>query len=164
MVPLILLVDDDSDDREFFTEALSFIDPRIRCVTVIDGLEAIDYLKSCDKTPDFIFLDINMPRMGGKKCLKELKRHSSIKHIPVIMQSTSRLDEDVREMSRLGATAFLKKPAGFEALCNELRNILGLRASEADDASKSPQNKSSVHRRDGRAGANKKRNNETTES
>ena len=67
-----MLVDDDFDDRELFVEALSLVD-RDSTIIALDGSEGlIGYLDTLDKLPDYIFLDLNMPRKSGKECLREI--------------------------------------------------------------------------------------------
>jgi CheY-like chemotaxis protein len=83
----ILLVDDDQDDAYIFNEAIVTIDPNIKCIHVIDGIEALQILE--DMTVDIIFLDLNMPRMNGKECLEEIRKRNRLKDIPVIIYSTS---------------------------------------------------------------------------
>jgi CheY-like chemotaxis protein len=76
-----LLVDDDEDDRAFFCEAMGTISHNVICVTAEDGVDAFDFLRHSSKLPDFIFLDLNMPRMNGKDCLRELKQNKRYGHM-----------------------------------------------------------------------------------
>jgi CheY-like chemotaxis protein len=71
---LVLLIDDDRDDFEIFSEALRKFDPEVKCEHSIDGEAAIGLLNSMTYLPDYIFLDINMPRMDGKECLSKIKK------------------------------------------------------------------------------------------
>jgi CheY-like chemotaxis protein len=127
---LILMVDDDADDRQFFKEALHEIYPSIECSTANDGIEALEFLKSSKRMPDFIFLDLNMPRMDGKKCLVEIKKNKRLTNIPVIIYSTSKHEEDEKETFKLGASAFLKKPYTFEEICNIIASVIQREWSE----------------------------------
>jgi CheY-like chemotaxis protein len=120
----ILLVDDDEDDRQFFCEAAQEVDSAIKCNTAKDGLAAIDFLNKQEVLPDFIFLDLNMPRMDGRQCLKALKELPAYSNIPVIIYSTSMLDHDLESTVRLGASFFIKKPVLFEDLCKEIFNVV----------------------------------------
>src|SRR5690349_6135015 len=79
----ILLVDDDQDDKYFFSTALQEVDAEVSLVTAGDGLEALEKLKS--SRPDVILLDLVMPRMNGLRFLKEIKRLPSLSAIPVII-------------------------------------------------------------------------------
>lgn len=107
----ILFVDDDADDRMLFIEAVKEIDENYECVTANDGRQALDML--CDDVyslPDIIFLDINMPRLNGKKCLTEIKNNERLKHIPVIIYTTSKDVEESKELKVMGAYHFISKP------------------------------------------------------
>lgn len=120
---VVLNVDDDQEDREFFCEALKEIDPSIVCLLAGSGAEALSLLQSHMPLPDYIFLDINMPMMNGKQCLKKLKSMTELQAIPVIMYSTSTDTREIRECYSLGAEDFLIKPNSFEKLVNDLTSI-----------------------------------------
>ena len=120
---VILNVDDDQEDREFFCDALREIDRLAICLTAASAMEALSMLQSDLPIPDYIFLDINMPMMDGKTCLKELKRIPELRDIPVIMYSTSTDTKEIKECYQLGAEDFLIKPNNFEKLVNDLTSI-----------------------------------------
>ena len=81
-----LLVDDDVDDTSLFKEVLEEVTPSVVFNSAEDGSQALHYLKKeTSILPDVIFLDLNMPRMGGKECLKEIKSDEKLHSIPVIM-------------------------------------------------------------------------------
>ncbi|MEO8151065.1 MAG: response regulator [Bacteroidia bacterium] len=118
---IFMIVDDDSDDREFFCEAVKEIDSSAECLIAVDGEDALKQLRSGIKQlPDFIFLDLNMPRMDGKTCLAELKKDEQLKNIPVIIFSTSSHQHDIDETHELGAAYFLPKPSDPRKLKNEI--------------------------------------------
>jgi CheY-like chemotaxis protein len=111
------LADDDADDAELFCEALAEVNPGILCEHASNGkilLEKIRNQKS--DLPDIIFLDINMPEMNGWDSLTELKKHSSLKDIPVVMYSTSSMLRDVQAAKKLGANFFYTKPDNVRQL------------------------------------------------
>lgn len=120
---IVLNVDDDLEDREFFCEALREVDPSITCLIAGSGMEALSLLEEQNPPPDYIFLDINMPMMDGKQCLKMLKSIPHLESIPVIMYSTSTDTREIRECYRLGAEDFLIKPHSYEKLVNDLMSI-----------------------------------------
>ncbi|MEO6169237.1 MAG: response regulator [Chitinophagales bacterium] len=111
-----MIIDDDADDRMFFKEALKEVLPSSVCLEANGGIEALQLLRKSEKLPDFIFLDINMPRMDGRECLKELKRDGKIKDVPVAMYSTSFNEETINEYYKLGASSFLNKPTDINKL------------------------------------------------
>lgn len=107
----ILLMDDDADDRKYFIEALQEIDSTIECITAKDGLQGLEILQdTADSLPDFIFLDLRMPRYNGKHCLLKIKGDQRLKDIPVIIYTTSKELQDSEEMQGLGAIHFISKP------------------------------------------------------
>jgi len=122
-VMVVLNVDDDQEDREFFCDALREIDPSIVCLVAGSGMEALALLQKQDPLPDYIFLDINMPMMDGKQCLKVLKSIPEFESIPVIMYSTSTDTREIRECYNLGAVDFLIKPHSYDKLVNDLASI-----------------------------------------
>ena len=123
---VVLNVDDDQEDREFFCAALREIDPSITCLVAGSGMEALSLLQSRKPLPDYIFLDINMPMMDGKQCLRALKSIPEFASIPVIMYSTSTDTREIRECYDLGAEDFLIKPHSYEKLVNDLNSIFAL--------------------------------------
>jgi CheY-like chemotaxis protein len=117
-----LIIDDDPDDVQMFCEAVAEIDKTFHCFCAYSGEEAIKLLQHTVK-PDFIFLDLNMPRMGGKECLVQIKKHSQFANIPVIVYTTSKAEKDVEETLQCGASAFLTKPNKFDKLINAIKDI-----------------------------------------
>ena len=111
-----LLIDDDTDDRELFSEALATVDPIIICDQATDGAEAFTRLRNKEVEPDLIFLDINMPVMNGWQFLMKLKNEDDYKHIPVIVYSTSANVKDRRIADEMGALCFITKPHAFRIL------------------------------------------------
>jgi CheY-like chemotaxis protein len=122
---IILVVDDDVDDLQFFTDAIAEIDIHFRCWTAFNGIEALKLLGITDTRPDYIFLDLNMPRMDGRQCLRHLKNSPVFHTIPVFIYSTSRRPEDVEELISMGAAAFIVKPSKFQLLKEEIAAALG---------------------------------------
>jgi CheY-like chemotaxis protein len=123
MVKRFLLIDDDSDDRELFSEALSMVEPAIICYQANDAEEGFTWLQQNTDEPDLIFLDINLPVMNGWQLLTRLKE-SSLKHIPVIMYSTSSNARDIRTAKELGALCFITKPHAFRMLKGMLNVVV----------------------------------------
>jgi DNA-binding NtrC family response regulator len=113
----LLIVDDDPDDRTFFMEAAKEIDEDIECITANDGQKALALLRSSlSSLPDLIFLDIRMPLLNGKKCLIEIKKDERLKHIPVIIYTTSKVVEESIELKKMGAVHFISKPGNAEEI------------------------------------------------
>jgi DNA-binding response OmpR family regulator len=74
--------------------------------------------------PEYIFLDLNMPRMNGKQCLAEIKRIKKLSDVPVIIYSTSKLESDITETRKLGATYYMTKPNLFTELRDAISGLL----------------------------------------
>ena len=121
----ILLVDDDADDCKYFMEAVNEIDPSIEVVTAKDGRQALTILEACDGAlPDYIFLDLRMPRVNGKQFLQLIKDNGSLKNIPVVIYTTSTEVQESEEMQGLGAVHFVSKPSDPEEIYYVLSMVL----------------------------------------
>ena len=111
------IVDDDADDRNLFIEAVKEIDATIECTSANNGEQALTLLRDHRNTlPDFIFLDLRMPRIDGKKCLIEIKNNERLKHIPVVIFTTSRDVEESKDLKEIGAFHFISKPNNPEEI------------------------------------------------
>lgn len=121
----LLIIDDDEDDRDLFCLAVHEIEPGIHCIMARNGEEALHGLRrEIYPKPHLIFLDLNMPRVDGAQCLRELKKDSELRDIPVIVYTASRFEEDEEQMKKLGASHFIKKPSSFQELCKIISNVL----------------------------------------
>lgn len=121
----IVLVDDDTDDRQMFGEILSEIDPGAVVEFAENGLDMVALLntKSDDQLPEIIILDQNMPQMTGKESLIFLKTSSRYRDIPVIVYSTYQIRDFYQECLRLGAHDVVPKPdtiQGYRAMIQQL--------------------------------------------
>lgn len=119
----ILNVDDDPEDIEIFCDAVREIDPTIICLTAHSADEALQILNSDIELPQYIFLDINMPKVDGNACLKEIKKDKRLRQIPVIMYSTYTRKTDIAIYKELNAR-FLTKQNSYNELVKELSKIL----------------------------------------
>ena len=119
------VIDDDIDDLEIFAMALQKVDDSIDLRSASDCTVALKELREdVSYVPDFIFLDINMPKMNGLQCLPELKKLPHLKNVKVIMYSTSSNEELKQTTRQLGADDFLVKPGKLGVLVNHLNRIL----------------------------------------
>jgi CheY-like chemotaxis protein len=124
-LPVILLADDDADDRNFFGEAVSIIREPARLVMVKDGEELMEYLH-VSPLPDLLFLDLNMPRKNGAQCLTEIKGNHLLAALPVVILSTTTNEAKQNQLAEEGARFFFSKPAEFSALVNLLQKTIQL--------------------------------------
>jgi CheY-like chemotaxis protein len=121
---IFMIIDDDEDDRFFFKEAITDMFSSAVCLEATDGVHALNHLQKAEQLPNFIFLDINMPRMDGKECLKELKKDATLKDIPVIMYSTYSSEKSIEEFRVLGSSHFLFKPTDMNKLPQQIREVI----------------------------------------
>ncbi len=119
----ILNVDDDEEDIEIFCDAVHEIDPGILCLVAKSAEEALQLLNSEIELPQYIFLDINMPKVDGNTCLREIKKDRRLNKIPVIMYSTNTRKTDIETYKALNA-GFLVKQNSFNELVTELKKVL----------------------------------------
>jgi CheY-like chemotaxis protein len=116
-----LLIDDDSDDQEIFLNALTEISSDAFCVAAKGADTAMRILKEARYSPDYIFLDLNMPQMNGIDFLRTIKKDPEFRSIPVIIYSTSSQPKEVAHTLSLGATAFFTKSVHHHEICTMLR-------------------------------------------
>ena len=129
----ILICDDDEDDRMLTQQALDDAHISNAIKFVEDGEELLDYLYQRGKfggeiglapRPGLILLDLNMPKLDGREALRVIKDDPTLSDIPVVVLSTSRLDEDIARSYQLGVNSFITKPVSFSGLV-EAMNVLG---------------------------------------
>jgi CheY-like chemotaxis protein len=123
----VLLVEDDPGDvlmtREAFEE---YLHNRLDVVT--DGAAALAYLRREEPytdapCPDLVLLDLNLPRRDGREVLQEVKADEDLRHIPVIVLTTSQAEEDVLRSYQLHANAYVTKPVDFDGFIEAIKQI-----------------------------------------
>ncbi len=128
----LLLADDDIDDCVFFKDALDGLPVSATLITVNDGVKLMTLLTSlADKLPDMLFMDLNMPRKTGYECLLEIKMNSHLKHLPVIIFSTSFNSEVIDLLYEKGAHYYIRKPGEFAKLKKVIYKALTVVARES---------------------------------
>ncbi|HEY0030516.1 MAG TPA: response regulator [Bacteroidia bacterium] len=121
----ILLIDDDTTDRQLFVEAVKSTRIPSIVIEASSGEKAIEILKKCDADfPHCIFLDLNMPIMDGRETLKLIKSSDQLKSVPVFIMSTTASPNDVSTSYKTGVNLFLEKPADFNDFVELLECIL----------------------------------------
>lgn len=119
------LIDDDADDREIFSIAVDGLGENVTCVTAEDAVDALKIINGDHGfIPDYIFIDLNMPRLNGKECLVEIRKIPRLQEVPVIMYSTSAEPREVEETKRLGASQFFTKPSNITDFIKALSGIM----------------------------------------
>jgi CheY-like chemotaxis protein len=118
----ILNIDDDNEDLMVFHDAVKTVNPLAKCFLAKNSEEAVSLLQH-SINPDFIFLDIHMPKMDGRAALKEIRRIKRLASVPVIIYSTVIYENEKENFKEWGATEFIKKQDSFAALCDHLREL-----------------------------------------
>ncbi|MCI0747698.1 MAG: response regulator [Verrucomicrobia subdivision 3 bacterium] len=129
---VILMADDDADDRLLAKDALDECKLPGELHFVENGEELLDYLHRRGKyetmtmspRPGLILLDLNMPRKDGREALREIKSNPELRRIPVVVLTTSKADTDIAQIYDLGANSFISKPVTFDSLVKVMR-VLG---------------------------------------
>ncbi|MCC9166851.1 response regulator [Pontibacter harenae] len=128
---IILIADDDAEDRMLVKEALEESRLTNQMQFVENGEELMDYLhnrgKYSDKkkypVPGLILLDLNMPKKDGREALKEIKSEDHLRLIPVVVLTTSKAEEDILRTYDLGVSSFITKPVTFVALVDVMKTL-----------------------------------------
>jgi CheY-like chemotaxis protein len=127
----LLLAEDDPDDRMLIRDALREAKLANELHTVTDGEELLDYLHRRGRygselpapRPGLVLLDLNMPRKDGREALQEIKSDPELRHIPVVVLTTSKAEEDILRSYDLGANSFITKPVTFQSLVEVMRTL-----------------------------------------
>lgn len=120
----ILVIDDDPEDIEIFSEAVYSLDKSICITTATDASIALEDLKKAVQLPDIIFLDLQMPRLTGKDFLQQLNENAALQDIPVIVLS-GQSDVIMKDTyQKIGARNYICKPNSYRQLIDELQKIL----------------------------------------
>jgi CheY-like chemotaxis protein len=127
----VLLGEDDDDDFLLTQEALREAGALHRLHRVKDGEELMDFLlrrgafadPATSPTPKLVLLDLNMPRKDGGEALREIKSNASLRHIPIVVLTTSKAEQDIYRAYELGVNSFITKPLGFRALVDTMKTF-----------------------------------------
>jgi CheY-like chemotaxis protein len=128
---MVLMADDDEDDRLFAQDAFEESGLPLNLDFVYDGEALVERLNRCldsdepnrTSLPDLILLDLNMPRKDGREALREIKANPKLRHIPVVVLTTSSSDGDVYHSYDIGANSYITKPVTFDALVEVLDTL-----------------------------------------
>jgi CheY-like chemotaxis protein len=124
----VLLVEDSPGDVRLTKEAFRDADPEIDLRVVVDGVEAMTYLKREGvhvnaPRPDFILLDLNLPKMDGREVLAHIKEDDNLRTIPTVILTTSDAEADIVTSYKLQANCYLSKPVQLEEFESLVRSI-----------------------------------------
>jgi len=130
-IKVVLMADDDEDDLLLVRNAFSLAGIPIELRSVPDGEELVEYLLRRNKykdtdlfpEPSLVLLDLNMPKKDGREVLAEIKAHPVLRQIPVVVLTTSREQVDIQKCYEMGASSYVTKPNGFNALVDVLKTV-----------------------------------------
>ena len=121
----MLIAEDDPDDQLLIRIVVKEVcPPQTQMQFVEDGIMLLDFLQQKAETlikPKLIMLDLNMPRKDGREALREIKRDPELAQIPIVILTTSNMEEDILYCQRLGIASYYQKPGSI----TELRAIMG---------------------------------------
>ncbi|MFZ4828427.1 MAG: response regulator [Phototrophicaceae bacterium] len=127
----IVMAEDDEDDRLLVRAAIQQSNVLNPIEYVEDGEELMQYLRQEGKytylkgqpLPGLILLDLNMPRKDGREALVEIRQDPFLRHIPVVILTTSQQEDDIIRCYHLGANSYITKPVSFEGLVEVMRML-----------------------------------------
>ena len=124
----ILLVEDSPSDTDLTLEALKDFKVRNHVSVVEDGVLAMQFLRrqgayAQAPRPDLIMLDLNLPRKDGREVLAEIKGDDHLKTIPIVVLTTSRVEQDILSAYQLNANCYINKPVDFNQFLEVVRSI-----------------------------------------
>lgn len=125
----ILLVEDNPGDVRLTKESLRDAKVLNKIFVAKDGVEAMEFLRKEGSfkdmhMPDLILLDLNLPRKDGREVLAEIKEDPKLKHIPVVILTSSKADEDILKAYNLHANCYVTKPVNLNGFV-EIMHSLG---------------------------------------
>lgn len=129
--PVIMLVEDDEDDQEMARLANRKLDAPCRLLMAEDGVEALEYLQAVhavqpdtsEPAPHLLLVDLDMPRMDGLSLLKHLRQDQTLRHLPVVMFTTSKADRDIAACYDSGCNSYVIKPMNISGLAKMLESL-----------------------------------------
>lgn len=124
----VLLVEDSPGDVRLTQEAFRDADPTIDLRVAVDGVEALAFLRhegvhADVPRPDFILLDLNLPKMDGREVLAHIKEDRDLKTIPTVILTTSDAEADILTSYQLQANCYLSKPVQLEEFESLVKSI-----------------------------------------
>jgi len=119
----ILLVEDNPDDVALTREAFAESPFAVTLHVANDGIHGLEMLRNGGVKPDLILMDLNLPKISGRDVLHEIKSDDALRHIPIIVLTTSQADQDILDSYRLYASCYVAKPVDFDDFMEVVRAI-----------------------------------------
>jgi len=117
----ILLVEDNPADERLIREAFKAATADVCILAASNGAEALALLRR--ERPNMILLDLNLPAVDGREVLDSLKNDKRLRHIPIVVLTSSAMPRDVLSAYRSGANCYLQKPIDLSQLFDKIRNL-----------------------------------------
>ena len=124
----ILLIEDNPGDVRLAQEAFKEGNINVNLDVVMDGMEAINFLRKSGKyedslTPDLVLLDLNLPKKDGREVLSDIKADPSLRSIPVVILTTSNSEQDILNSYNLHVNCYINKPVDFDRFFDIIQKI-----------------------------------------
>jgi CheY-like chemotaxis protein len=127
----ILLVEDNRDDEELMLRVLRKHNIANEVVVARDGVEALDYLhgtglhagRDVRQQPQVVLLDLKLPKVDGLEVLRRLRAATHTRHVPVVILTSSKEEEDRLRGYALGANSYVRKPVDFNQFSEAVRQL-----------------------------------------
>jgi chemotaxis family two-component system response regulator Rcp1 len=119
----VLIVEDNPGDLDLVREVLSTASVPHAISVAVDGVDALDQLRTGEQLPDLMILDLNLPKKDGRELLRDIKGDPRLQHIPVVVFSSSEAKSDLADAYRLRANCFVTKPPDLDDFIAAVRGI-----------------------------------------
>jgi two-component system response regulator len=124
----ILIVEDNPHDLELAMHAFARHNVSNRIAVARDGQEALDYLLGTDEQapsspPKVVLLDLKLPKIDGLEVLREIRAHEDLRHLPVVILTSSGHERDIVESYNVGVNSYTVKPVDFEKFVDTVRTL-----------------------------------------
>jgi DNA-binding response OmpR family regulator len=128
---MILLIEDDKGDQELIRRALEKGKIRNDLFILEDGEQALDYLlrrgrysdPALSPRPDLVLLDLNLPKIDGRKVLEEIRSTDELKRLVVVIMTTSKEEEDIVRSYEIGVNSYITKPPDFQQFVKVVQEV-----------------------------------------
>lgn len=128
---IVLLVEDNPDDVQLTRRAFRKCHVPLRLEVAEDGVEALDYLhctgpwegRCPDVDPEVVLLDLKLPRINGLEVLRKIRADPRTKHLPVVVLTSSKEEEDIFQGYDLGANSYIRKPVDFDEFVEAISRL-----------------------------------------
>jgi CheY-like chemotaxis protein len=114
------LINEDPGEQAVFVKALTDVSPQTLCFTASDGIDGLYMMLKEKLIPDYIFIEMIMPRMDALSFLQQIKKIDTLKEIPVIVHAISPMPHEVIAMKEAGAAALYLREYDYEGICSLL--------------------------------------------